>query len=164
MPIGDVNSNERGSGARFNDGKPDLSLIPPLLLPCLGQPQHRALLAAVHDMQLFGRSGLLLTYSSSLLSLWMAEHYKECAAVFSYGAKKYAAHNWMKGMKWSVPIACALRHAHALWYQGEENDPESGLPHIGHILCNLVMLRHYLTYYQEGNDLPHTVLNANANT
>ena len=28
MPIGDVNSTELGSGARYNDGKPDLSLIP----------------------------------------------------------------------------------------------------------------------------------------
>lgn len=28
MPIGDVTSAERGSGARYNDGKPDLSLIP----------------------------------------------------------------------------------------------------------------------------------------
>jgi len=28
MSIGDVNSQERGSGARYNDGKPDFSLIP----------------------------------------------------------------------------------------------------------------------------------------
>jgi Domain of unknown function (DUF5664) len=28
MAIGDVNSSERGSGARFNDNKPDFSLIP----------------------------------------------------------------------------------------------------------------------------------------
>ena len=26
--IGDVNSSEKGSGARYNDGKPDFSLIP----------------------------------------------------------------------------------------------------------------------------------------
>lgn len=28
MAIGDINSNEKGSGARFNDNKPDYSLIP----------------------------------------------------------------------------------------------------------------------------------------
>jgi hypothetical protein len=28
MAVGDVNSNEKGSGARYNDGKADLSLIP----------------------------------------------------------------------------------------------------------------------------------------
>ena len=28
MSIGDVNSTEKGSGARYNDNKPDLSLIP----------------------------------------------------------------------------------------------------------------------------------------
>ena len=32
MSVGDVNSSARGSGARFNDGKPDFSLIPLRLL------------------------------------------------------------------------------------------------------------------------------------
>lgn len=28
MSVGDVNSNEKGTGARYNDGKPDYSLMP----------------------------------------------------------------------------------------------------------------------------------------
>jgi hypothetical protein len=32
MSIGDVNSKERGSGARYNTGKPDWSLLPMHLL------------------------------------------------------------------------------------------------------------------------------------
>ena len=32
MSIGDVNSTERGSGARYNEGKPDLP--PPGMLSC----------------------------------------------------------------------------------------------------------------------------------
>lgn len=28
MPIGDINSQEKGSGARYNDGKADFSLLP----------------------------------------------------------------------------------------------------------------------------------------
>jgi len=57
----------------------------------------------------------------------------------------------MKGMKWSVPIACALRHELAIRL-GEENDPESGLPHRGHIACNLIMLMYYVENYPEGDD------------
>jgi hypothetical protein len=37
--------------------------------------------------------------------------------------------------------------------RGEENDPESGLPHVGHIACNLRMLMHYVDHYPEGDDL-----------
>jgi hypothetical protein len=164
MSVGDINSNERGSGARYNEGKPDLSLIPALYLPIknityFGNSEHWRFLKAVHDFQVTGNAvALLLGHTDSFLVKYMRTNYKDCANVFTYGAKKYAAHNWMKGMKWSVPIACALRHAHALWVDGEENDSESGLPHIGHILCNLVMLRFYLNHYREGNDLPYKVL------
>lgn len=110
MSIGNVNSNERGSGARFNTGKTPYALIP---------------------------LGTL----------------KPAADVFGYGAKKYAAWNWAKGMAWSVPYECALRHLEA-WYRGEELDPESGLPHLGHVMCNLIMLTHYADHYKEGDDRP----------
>jgi hypothetical protein len=90
----------------------------------------------------------------------MEWHAEECAAVFDYGSRKYASWNWVKGMKWSIPIDCALRHARALWVGNEENDPESGLPHRGHIMCNIVMLLHYRQYFPEGNDLPFRVLGA----
>lgn len=155
MPVGNVDSIERGSGARFNDGKPDLSLIPPRWLPSSGTVQLELHLA-LHGLMTRGIVGYDMLYS------WFHTHMKlhshDCARVFEYGRHKYAAHNWMKGMAWSIPIACALRHADALWNRGEENDPESGLPHIGHILCNLVMVLYYIEHYPEGNDLPFSVL------
>jgi hypothetical protein len=110
LGIGDVNSNERGSGARYNDSKPDLSLIP------LGTLEDEA-------------------------RVWM------------YGKAKYAAWNWAKGMDWSVPYACLLRHM-AAWQRGEENDPESGLPHLAHAACNLRMLTLFSRTYPEGDDRP----------
>ena len=110
MSVGDVNSQEKGSGARYNSGKADFSLIP---------------LCTLEDE----------------------------AKVWEYGAKKYAAHNWMKGMPWSVPFACAMRHM-AAWQQGEENDPESGLPHLAHAMCNLRMLTLFASTYAEGDDRP----------
>ena len=108
--IGDVNSNEKGSGARYNDGKADLSLIP---------------LSTLEDE----------------------------ARVWMYGEKKYKRFNWMKGMAWSIPMACALRHL-AAWQNGEDLDPESGQPHLAHAMCNLRMLTLYARTYPEGDDRP----------
>lgn len=60
--------------------------------------------------------------------------------VLGYGAKKYSADNWKK-----VPdarrryYAACLRHVFA-WWQGEERDPESGLPHLAHACCCLLFI------------------------
>ena len=60
-------------------------------------------------------------------------------------------------MAWSVPIACIKRHALAI-IDGEHNDPESGVPHLGAIGCNLVMLAHYCRHYPEMDDRPALVV------
>ena len=56
------------------------------------------------------------------------------AAVLGFGAEKYAAHNWRGGIAQSRLIAAALRHLTAL-NDGEDIDPESGLPHVDHLGC-----------------------------
>jgi len=158
MPVGDVNSTERGSGARFNDGKPDLSLIPPAFLRNKGG-EHGALLTSLSFLYHKG--------DDDALRLWFKTKMAEpevqniTAKVFEFGKQKYAAHNWMKGMAWSVPLACACRHADKLWFEGEELDKDSGLHHIGHIMANVIMLLEYRFTFPEGNDLPYKVLNAN---
>ena len=110
MPVGDIDSDERGTGARFNDGKPPLELTP------------------------------LSTLEGA-------------ARVMEFGAKKYKRYNWLKGMAWLVPYGSLLRHL-AAWYWGEENDDDSGLPHLDHAMCNLIMLIHYSKHYEEGDDRP----------
>jgi Domain of unknown function (DUF5664) len=82
----------------------------------------------------------------------------DAARVFDYGRKKYAEWNWAKGMAWSIPLACALRHCLAI-LDGEENDPESGLPHVGHIKCNLLMLLTFAETFPDGDDRPVRWLN-----
>jgi hypothetical protein len=63
----------------------------------------------------------------------------ELAKVLTFGAGKYAAHNWRKGIKQSRLIAALLRHVFA-HLGGEDKDPESGLRHIAHAMCCCMFL------------------------
>lgn len=63
--------------------------------------------------------------------------------ILTYGAQKYDAHNWEKGMDWHRPFGATLRHLFAFWC-GEDMDKESGKPHLAHAACELLFL---LTYY-----------------
>lgn len=73
------------------------------------------------------------------------------ARVWMHGEKKYSRWQWTKGMAWGKVVASLLRHL-AAWQNGEELDPESGLPHLDHIACNVRMLQLYRTEYPEGDD------------
>ena len=75
------------------------------------------------------------------------------AAVLGYGAQKYAIRNWEKGSEYSIPYASLRRHLNAFW-KGEDNDPESKLPHTYHILMNAAMLVYYEEHYKELDDRP----------
>lgn len=77
--------------------------------------------------------------------------------VLTYGAKKYAERNWEKGLKWSRCYAAALRHLFA-WWSGETNDPETGLNHLDHALCEIMFLREFAETHQELDDRP-TIVN-----
>lgn len=60
--------------------------------------------------------------------------------VLGFGAKKYAAHSWKVVENGEERYRDALyRHLHAI-ERGEELDPESGLPHWDHLLCNACFL------------------------
>ena len=67
---------------------------------------------------------------------------EEVVRVLEFGAKKYAAHNWQKGMEWTRMYDAARRHLEA-WQRGEDTDPESGIPHIAHAICCLMFLLEY---------------------
>lgn len=171
MPVGSLESNEKGTGARFNDGKPPMELIPlKSLRETLGfRLGHAAGSAIAFDRALglvgeFQQTGdrerlldayfALLPFGEGVGGPYAVEplHVLE-ARVFGFGAKKYAAWNWTKGMAWSVPLGCIARHFLKL-ATGEQNDPESGIHHVGHIACNIRMLLHFTLYFPEGNDLP----------
>lgn len=150
MPVGDINSTEKGSAARYNDGKAPLQFIPirqclELLVDPAGWIFH--VLRSLAEFQESGHR----TYIYDALSEVPQAEVENAARVFEYGAKKYAHWNWCKGQAWQVTLGSLLRHAFAL-KDGEELDPESGLPHTGHIVCNLLMLAWYAEEYPEGAD------------
>lgn len=67
------------------------------------------------------------------------ESFEPMIKVLEFGAKKYAPFNWQKGFDQRILMESLLRHAFA-YLSGEEEDPESGLSHIGHIQCNAMFL------------------------
>lgn len=64
---------------------------------------------------------------------------EELAKVLTFGAEKYAADNWRKGISYRRLIAAALRHTFAL-LRGEDNDAETGLSHAAHLMCCAMFL------------------------
>lgn len=59
--------------------------------------------------------------------------------VLEFGAEKYDAHNWKRGLNTTGICESMLRHIFA-YMAGEDIDPESGISHIGHIQCNAMFL------------------------
>lgn len=59
------------------------------------------------------------------------------AEVLTFGARKYAAHNWRGGIELSRCIAALLRHVSA-FNAGEDVDPETGKSHLYHASCCLM--------------------------
>lgn len=153
MSVGDVNSTERGSGARFNTGKPAMDLVP---LKVLARHVLRSRPDSTVAKALLSLGHFQATRDISHLTFALEElgdHWDDCARAFDYGRRKYADWNWAKGMNWSVPLACAVRHLRAV-LAGEERDKESGETHLGHVFCNIAMLLTFNETYIEGDDLP----------
>lgn len=86
------------------------------------------------------------------MDLLDADAIEGLAKVLTFGAKKYAANNWRKGISNSRLIAALLRHTFAI-LRGEYIDPESGLPHIDHVGCCWMFLSNNMKNRPDLNDL-----------
>ena len=151
--VGDVNSNEKGSGARYNTGKPPMHFIPleQQMIVWLGHDQiDRHQWCIMEKLALFEKGEVPMCDVVSLLYL---EDLEKASYVWAYGADKYAAFNWATGMAWSIPLSCISRHIQAI-IRGEKIDKGSQCDHWGHVVCNILMLDHYSRYYTEGDDRP----------
>jgi hypothetical protein len=71
--------------------------------------------------------------------------------VLMFGAEKYDAHNWKKGMPVTKVCESMLRHTFA-FMNGQDLDEESKLSHIGHIMCNAMFLSRFMMSMPEWDD------------
>lgn len=71
--------------------------------------------------------------------------------VLTFGAKKYAEHNWRGGISYSRLIGACLRHLFAI-LRGEDVDSESGLPHSAHASCCLMFLYWMMKHRKDLDD------------
>jgi hypothetical protein len=68
------------------------------------------------------------------------EPIKEVVDVLTFGAKKYGPHNWRNVQDAHNRYYSALMRHIVKFESGEANDPETGLSHLAHAMCNLVFL------------------------
>lgn len=88
---------------------------------------------ALHEFQ----HGVKHDQDKPRMDLLDPEALEGVARVLSFGARKYAEHNWRKGLAISRLLGAALRHIFA-HLRGEDLDPESGLMHLDHAACCLM--------------------------
>jgi hypothetical protein len=96
-------------------------------------------------------AGLKYDAGKPSLELIDTEAEIELAKVLDFGARKYNAHNWRNGIQWSRTIGAALRHLRA-FNAGEDKDPETGLSHVAHAMCNCMFLLYFETHHKELDD------------
>ena len=73
------------------------------------------------------------------------------ARVLEFGAKKYDRSNWKRGLPYTEITDSLLRHMLA-FFEGEELDAESGLPHTDHIATNALFLSEMRVHKPECDD------------
>lgn len=86
------------------------------------------------------------------------EFEKGVALVLTFGAEKYGDENWKKSAgtdkHYEFVSGChgSLRRHLAAIRDGEHLDPESGLPHIDHVACNVMFIRYYDNFQALNNE------------
>ena len=84
-----------------------------------------------------------ITASAFWTTVWkgLSEHFG-----ISRPQSKTGERNWELGMKWGRLYAALRRHM-AAWWSGEDNDPETGMPHTWHACACLAFI---VAYEQRG--------------
>ena len=73
-------------------------------------------------------------------SLLPIEAMEDVIRVFMFGEKKYARFNYRLGFDSNRLVAACMRHLLS-WQKGDDLDPETGISHLAHAVCTLLMLR-----------------------
>ena len=104
------------------------------------------------------KQGLRFNQGKTRHDLVPAFAQEQYARVLTKGAEKYAPRNWEKGMNWSKVLASMKRHILA-FEKGEDYDPETGILHTAHVMCNAAFLTEYYQIAPQYDDRAHPYLN-----
>ncbi len=83
---------------------------------------------------------------------------EQLVKIFTIGAKKYADHNWMKGLPWMSVVASLERHL-AEFKKGVDVDDETGLLHMAHVAWNAMAIVSFYKHRPEFDNRRHKYLN-----
>lgn len=89
----------------------------------------------ITDPDTGGQKGSKLTQMGAMDPLAIAT----VGQVAGFGAQKYERYNFARGYRWSLSYDALQRHLMAFW-NGENTDPESGLPHLAHAAWHCLAL------------------------
>ena len=120
------------TGTRYNQGKPKWSLVHFKSL----EPLVRVLEYGAHKYSIYEDKVGTEFKGSEIL--------QEQVQKLNLKVKSTGKENWKIGLNKDEILESLTRHLFAL-IDGEENDPESGLPHIGHIFCNAMFWQYHNT-------------------
>ena len=67
------------------------------------------------------------------------------AKVMTFGANKYSENGWQDVPQARERYFAAMMRHFMLIESGEITDPDSGLPHWAHMVCNAVFLGHFMS-------------------
>jgi len=73
------------------------------------------------------------------------------ARLYSFGANKYADHNWRRGFDWSLSIGALERHL-AAFKHGEDFDAESGCEHLTSVVFHALALLWFMDAHPSLDD------------
>lgn len=76
------------------------------------------------------------------------------AELYGKGAAKYGQdRNWERGYDWSLSFAALQRHSWQFW-NGEDNDAETGLPHMASVAFHALALIEFMATHRDYDDRP----------
>lgn len=81
------------------------------------------------------------------------------AELYGKGAEKYEDRNWERGYEFSKSFGAMMRHAWLFW-SGEDDDSETGKPHMASVMFHAAALIEFVATRPEFDDRPKEALAA----
>jgi hypothetical protein len=76
--------------------------------------------------------------------------------VMQVGAAKYGAFNYRSSNVWAMTYVDAIERHMQLWQDGEDDDPETGVSHLAHVMAGCAILLDAQANKRLGDDRPVT--------